>query len=290
MTPWIVAANTGVVIGLLMAACVLGLGIAYRLFNFPDLTVEGSFLLGAVGVAVAQREGLPVGVSLAVAAALGAAAGSVTALVHSRFGVNKFLSGIIVTAICYTVGLRLMGTSNIGLLGATTFLDRPDGIGKVAALFIMVGAMCAALYGALRSRFGLRLRTAGSNPIYARMLGINVSRSLVITLGITNALAALSGGLLALHQGFADIGLGQGILIVGLASLTVGERLIPETKLPLVAYVLTASVVGGVLYQLLVAFAIRLGLNPIDLKLVTALFVLMLVAMRVRDQHDSSLQ
>ena len=290
MTPWIVAANTGVVIGLLMAACVLGLGIAYRLFNFPDLTVEGSFLLGAVGVAVAQREGLPVGVSLEVAAALGAAAGSVTAVVHSRFGVNKFLSGIIVTAICYTVGLRLMGTSNIGLLGATTFLDRPDGIGKVAALFIMVGAMCAALYGALRSRFGLRLRTAGSNPIYARMLGINVSRSLVITLGITNALAALSGGLLALHQGFADIGLGQGILIVGLASLTVGERLIPETKLPLVAYVLTASVVGGVLYQLLVAFAIRLGLNPIDLKLVTALFVLMLVAMRVRDQHDSSLQ
>lgn len=290
MTPWIVAANTGVVIGLLMAACVLGLGIAYRLFNFPDLTVEGSFLLGAVGVAVAQREGLPVGVSLAVSASLGAAAGSVTALVHSRFGVNKFLSGIIVTAICYTVGLRLMGTSNIGLLGATTFLDRPDGIGKVAALFIVVGATCAALYGALRSRFGLRLRTAGSNPIYARMLGINVSRSLVITLGITNALAALSGGLLALHQGFADIGLGQGILIVGLASLTVGERLIPETKLPLVAYVLTASVVGGVLYQLLVAFAIRLGLNPIDLKLVTALFVLMLVAMRVRDQHDSSLQ
>jgi putative ABC transport system permease protein len=117
-----------------------------------------------------------------------------------------------------------------------------------------------------------------------------VSRSLMITLGITNALAALSGGLLALHQGFADIGLGQGILIVGLASLTVGERLIPETKLPLVAYVLAASVVGGVVYQLLVAFAIRLGLNPIDLKLVTALFVLMLVAMRVRDQHDSSLQ
>lgn len=290
MTPWIVAANTGVIIGLLMAACVLGLAIAYRLFNFPDLTVEGSFLLGAVGMAVAQRHGLPAGISLAVAAALGASAGSVTALVHARFGVNKFLSGIIVAAICYTVGLRLMGASNIGLLGEASFLDHPDGLGKVVVLVFLVGSLCAALYIALRCRFGLRLRTAGSNPDYARMLGIDVSRSLVITLATTNALAAVSGGLLATHQGFADIGLGQGILIVGLASLTVGERLIPERKFSLVAYVLAASVVGGVVYQLLVAFAIRLGLNPVDMKLVTALFVLMLVARRVRGQHESSLQ
>ena len=290
MTPWIVAANTGIVTGLLMAACVLGLAIAYRLFNFPDLTVEGSFLLGAVGMAVAQRQGLPAGVSLAAGAALGAAAGALTALVHARFGVNKFLAGIIVSAICYTAGLRLMGASNIGLLGETTFLDRPDGVGKVATLLVLVGAMCAALHSALRSRAGLRLRTAGCNPAYAAMLGINVGRSLMITLGITNALAALSGGLLAVHQGFADIGLGQGILIVGLASLTVGERLVPQRRLTLVAYVLAASVGGGVAYQLLMAFAIRLGLNPVDLKLVTALFVLMLVATRVRDRHDPSLQ
>lgn len=290
MTAWLVAANTGLLAGLVMAGCVLGLAIAYRLFNFADLTVEGSFLLGAVGVAIAQKQGLPLWISLLVAMGLGAAAGALTALLHARFRVNKFLAGIVVAAVCYTLGLRLMGSSNIGLLGEAALFDQLSSAGQVGVLSVTVAILSAASYFALGSRVGLRLRTAGCNPNYARMLDINVGRSLVLALGFTNALAAFSGGLLALYQGFADIGLGQGVLIVALASLAIGERLLSEGKLSLVTYVLAAGVLGGVVYQLIIAFAIRLGLNPVDLKLVTAMFVVALVAIRVRRDEDSALQ
>lgn len=298
MMAWLTAANTGIVLGLIMACCVLGLAVAYRLFNFPDLTIEGSFLLGAVGMAVAQKEGLPVWASFAVAMLLGALAGMLTAFLHAKFRVNKFLAGIIVGAICYTLGLRLMGSSNIGLLANSTFLDGLDAmaslgplsVGKIAMLLSFVAALCCVLYVGLKSRPGLRLRVAGCNASYAKTLNISVVLSLVLALAITNGLAAFSGALLAIHQGFADIGLGQGVLIFALASMSVGERVISENRLSLVLYILTTAVLGSVIYQILMAFAIRAGLNPIDLKLVTALFVLALIVVRVRKNADVSLQ
>lgn len=295
---WLAAANTGLVLGLIMAFCVLGLAIAYRLFNFPDLTIEGSFLLGAVGVAIGQKHGLPLWFSFAGAMFLGALAGALTAYLHSKFKVNKFLAGIIVGAICYTAGLRLMGASNIGLLGVSNFLDDLDAFASVGSLAVwkiltlagMVALVCWALHLTLKSRFGLRLRVAGCNTVYAKTLSIGVVASMVIALALTNALAAFSGAMLAIHQGFADIGLGQGTLIFALASMSVGERLVAENKLTLVMYVLVTAVLGSVAYQLLMAFAIRAGLNPVDLKLITALFVLALIVLRVRKADDASLQ
>lgn len=295
---WLTAANTGIVMGLIMACCVLGLAIAYRLFNFADLTIEGSFLVGAVGMAIAQRAGFSVLTSFLAAMLLGVLAGMLTAFLHAKFRVNKFLAGIIVCAICYTLGLRLMGSSNIGLLSSTSFLDILDtsatvggiSLGKISVLLAFIVGLCGLLYAGLKSRIGLRLRVAGCNTSYAKTLNINVILSLVIVLGITNGLAAFSGALLALHQGFADIGLGQGVLIFALASMSVGERVISENKLPLVPYILASAVMGSVIYQLLMAFAIRAGLNPVDLKLVTAIFVLALIVLRVRKVDDASLQ
>ena len=295
---WLAATNTGLVLGLIMAFCVLGLAVAYRLFNFPDLTIEGSFLLGAVGVAIAQKHGLPLWISFIVAMLLGALAGALTAYLHTKLKVNKFLAGIIVGAICYTAGLRLMGASNIGLLGVNSFFDELDALvnlGPVAVSMIFVLISMVALVGVvllliMNSRLGLRLRVAGSNAGYAKSLGVGVVASMVVALALTNALAAFSGAMLAIHQGFADINLGQGTLIFALASMSVGERLIQESKLTLVSYVLVTAVLGSVVYQLLMAFAIRAGLNPVDLKLVTAMFVLALIALRVRKADDAALQ
>ncbi|MEI6514857.1 MAG: ABC transporter permease, partial [bacterium] len=154
-------------------------------------------------------------------------------------------------------------------------------VGTIALLsgFIIVGVV--ALIWALSTRRGLRLRVAGSNPEYAKSLGINVSANVVIGLAITNALSAFSGLLLAMHQGFTDIGMGQGVLILALAAMTIGERLLPEKSLPFHAFVLLAAILGSIVYQVVVAFAVRAGLAPTDLKLATAIMVLAVVAFRV---------
>lgn len=145
--------------------------------------------------------------------------------------------------------------------------------------FILVGG--AALLWALATRRGVRLRVAGSNPEYAKSLGINVPLNMVLGLAITNALAAFSGLLLTMHQGFADISMGQGVLILALAAMTIGERLLPEKRLPFHVFVFLAAVVGSIAYQVLVAYAVRAGLAPTDLKLATAILVLAVVALRV---------
>ena len=280
--------DTGLVTGLIMSFSVYGLAIAFKLMNFPDLTVEGSFLLGAAGFAILKSAGFGTTTAVGFAILLGALAGLLTAVLYSVFHVNKFLSGILVVSTCYTLALRLMGSSNIGLLGQQTFFDKLDSsftvhglsVGKIlviASIFLLVSGI---ILFALSSPMGLKIRVAGCNPAYAKILNINVSKSIVAALAITNSLAAISGAMLSAHQGFADVGLGQGVLIISLASMYLGERIISEINLPMSVFVLTTSLVGSVIYQLLLAIAIRLGLNPIDLKLVTAILVLSLMVLR----------
>ena len=291
---WISPIETGLVMGLIMAFSVYGLAIAFRLFNFPDLTIEGSFLLGAVGFAVAQKSGLGMAAATVVAVLMGALAGALTGLLHATFRMNKFLAAILVVSITYTLALRIMGSSNIGMLGSSTIFDLVDGIlviegfsaGKILLLgggIIFVGVLVLA---ALSSQFGLRLRVAGCNPEYARTLGINVTVGVTVGLAATNALAAISGVLLAVNQGFADVGLGQGVLIFALASMSLGERLISEKRHSVLVFILLSSILGSLAYQLLIAIAVRAGLNPIDLKLVTAILVLVLVVLRTSKSDD----
>lgn len=292
---WMAPLESGVVMGLVMALCVLGLSIAFRLFNFPDLTIEGSFLLGAAGFAVALKGGLGLAGAVGCAVLLGAAAGLVTGLLHVGFRMNKFLAGVIVVSICYTAALRLMGSSNIGLLGFSTVFDQLDtawvvqGIstGKMFFLSALVMAVGAVVLAALTSRFGLRLRVVGCNPDYARTLGIGVAAGMMGALAATNALAAASGALLALHQGFADASLGQGVLIFALASMSIGERMLSERALPVALFILVSALLGSIAYQLVIALAVRAGLNPVDLKLATALLMLALIAFRASRNDDA---
>jgi putative ABC transport system permease protein len=191
------------------------------------------------------------------------------------------------------VALRLMGTSNIGLLSSASIFDQLDSwgdafgvhAGKILFLLLAASAIGGVTVLALSSRAGLRWRVAGCNPTYARTLGIGVVASTMIGLGVTNALAALSGALLAVHQGFADVGLGQGVLIFALASMSLGDRLLSEQRLSVPIFVVVSSMVGSVVYQYLIALSVSAGLNPVDLKLITAVLVLMLVIVRAR-RHD----
>jgi putative ABC transport system permease protein len=291
---WLISLQTGLETGLIMFFAVLGLAAAYRLLNFPDLTVEGSFLLGAVGFAVAARQGLGIPASLLAGVVLGGMVGALTGFLHARFHINKFLAGIIVVSISYTLALRLMGTSNIGLLSTAYQFDRLVGwgqlfdlqAGKMLVFLIMAAAIGILTAGLMSSRTGLRWRVAACNPDYARTLGIGVVASTVLGLAVTNALAALSGAFLAVHQGFSDVSLGQGVLILTLASMSIGDRLLSEHRLSVPAFVIVSSILGSIAYQCLISAAVRAGLNPVDLKLTTAIMVLVLIVVRSKRRDD----
>lgn len=296
MINWLSPLDIGLTMGLIFSWAVLALALSFRLFDFPDLTIEGSLLLGAVVFATLLKDDAHISVAIVVAFLAGALAGGITGFLHVQFAINKFLSGIIVVAITYSLGLRIMDASNIGLLQLPSAFDvvenldqRGGGTFHLGTLLLLGGLLAATailVITGIVSRLGTRLRVAGSNPEYARSLGISVPINLILGLSLTNGLAAISGVLLASRQGFADIGMGQGVLILALASMTIGERILPEKALPYHLFVVAAAIIGSILYQLLVSYAVTAGLNPVDLKLATALLVLFVVAVRFTKETD----
>lgn len=297
---WFFPLDIGLVMGLLLGWAVLGFGLAFRLFGFPDLTVEGSLPLGAGVYAVLVTRGLPMALALVVACAAGALAGTLTACLHVRFSVNKLLAGVIVLAICYSLTLRVMHGSNIGLLEAPSIFNFrwvrslnqiEGGPFELGTLTLLVGAAAFSILSAkwfLSSHLGIRMRAVGSNAEFARSLGFKTSVYVIAALGLTNALAALSGVLLAMREGFADIGMGQGVLILALAALTIGERILPQRRISFPLFVAVASIAGSLVYQILIAAAVRIGLAPTDLKLATAVLVLLVVALGVTRDGELS--
>jgi putative ABC transport system permease protein len=291
--------DLGVVTGLVMAWPVLALAIAYRLFNFPDLTVEGSFAVGAAAFAAAAQSGWSAPSALALAACAGAVLGAMTAAIHVWFRLNKFLAAIIVVAMSYTFCLRVMAGPNIGLISANSPFAPARGLddavpgaqlGTLALLALLLVVGLALIRLTANSAWGLRLRAVGSNPTHGESIGLGTGRYLMAGLAGTNALAAAGGALLASYQGFADVAMGQGCLILALASLTIGERLVPQRRLTIPGYVLAAAALGAVAYQIVSVYALRAGLASTDLKLATALFVLGVVALRRRHRSDPMLE
>lgn len=293
---WLTPLDTGLVSGLIFAWAVLALASAFRLLNFPDITVEGSVPLGAAAYASVLTAGWPPTAALGSAFVVGGVAGALTAILHVRFNVNKLLAGIIVISIAYTGCLRIMGTSNIGLLQYETLFNWiehqtvvfPFHLGTILVLAMLLITGIAFLYRGLVSRQGLRMRVAGVNPDHARSLGINVPLNLTAGLALSNGFAALTGVLIANRQGFADVGMGRGVLILALASMVIGERLISTRWFSFPMYVLLAAIVGSIVYQVVVAFAVRLGVPSTDLELLTAVLVLIVVA-RTTSRQDSEL-
>ncbi len=280
-------------IGLILSLLALGVYLSFRIFDFPDITADGSITLGAATAAILLVHNVhPLAATLA-GALLGCAAGTVTGLLHTRFKIHGLLSGILVMTALYSINLHIMGRSNLPLLSETTLASLAEAAGQrllkgaasfhllgwevaiqdAAALAAMTAVIVAAgmlLYLFLRTNLGTAMRATGDNAQMIRALGVNTGRMIVVGLALSNGLIALAGALLAQYQGFADVQMGIGMIVWGLASVIIGEALVKTRGLGLT---LAGVVMGSVLFRLLVAIALRWGLNPNDLKLITAVFV-----------------
>jgi putative ABC transport system permease protein len=280
-------------VGLILALLALGVFISFRIFAFPDITADGSITLGAAVAAALIVRGHSPWAATAAAMLAGALAGGTTGVLHTRFRINGLLAGILVATALYSVNLHIMGRSNIPLLDARTVgTDLVDAVAKVsgpvetvrllgreirfrdavnlAAVGLLVAALAWVLHAFLRTGLGTAMRATGDNPRMIRALGVDVGRMITLGLMMSNALVALSGAILAQYQGFADIQMGIGMIVWGLASVILGQALVGTGGLGLS---ITGAVLGSLLFRLMVALALRWGLDPNDLKLITAAFV-----------------
>lgn len=287
-------AGIGLTMGLVFVPSVLGLMLALRCLDFPDLGIEASVALGVATAGVCIAAGHSFIVTAGAVVLTGMAAGTATSMLHVRFGVSKLLAGVIVLTASYSVALRIMGGPNVSLLGSSSLLDRvaewPIGmlgsmpIGQIVFLSMLVGGLLTVTALFLRTIVGLRLRLVGANPVLAADLGVSRSVYLVGGVAAANALAALSGMLLAMLQGFSDASSGQGTLVMTVASLAIGEHLVIWLRRwGQVPALICAVMLGSVVYQTLIAVALRAGLPASDLKLGTAVLVTVVVALRKFD-------
>jgi putative ABC transport system permease protein len=337
-------------IGLILSLLALGVFISFRVFAFPDITVDGSITLGACVTSVLLvteptpiSKALPWAVAAGIAAAAGLAyllwaegkqfrtllirtlaaagivagfvvlvlryrnpvvatlaggagglvAGMTTGLLHSKFKIHGLLSGILVMTALYSVNLHVLGKSNVSLQSATTLATYADELGSrllggrsalhvfgweaathdlsvLGCAFVIIVLCGASLYAFFRTNLGTAMRATGDSPQMIRALGVNVGNMMILGLALSNGLVALSGSLFAQYQGFADVQMGIGMVVLGLASIIIGEALVGPGHLGLT---LAGAVMGSILFRLLVAIALRAGLDPVDLKLITAVSV-----------------
>jgi putative ABC transport system permease protein len=266
-------------IGLVYGLVALGVFLSFRVLSFPDLTVDGSFPLGAAVAASAITGGVEPWLATLMAILAGALAGLVTAVLNVRFGILHLLASILTMIALFSINLRIMGRPNIALLGEATVLTPLEGLGvpglvlRPLAVGVIVLVCMGLLAWFLQSDYGLALRATGANPRMARAQGIATGSAICVGMALSNALVALAGALFAQTNGFADITIGTGTIVVGLAAVIVGETLLPARR---IALVVLACVLGSILYRLAVAFALNadvLGLEASDLNLVTAVLV-----------------
>jgi putative tryptophan/tyrosine transport system permease protein len=281
-------------IGLILSLLALGVFISFRVFQFADITADGSITLGASVAAVLLVNGTNPLLASAAAFAGGLAAGATTGVLHTRFGINQLLSGILVMTALYSINLHVMGRSNVPLLSAATLASDAEGIATwllggapaitvggreigardaavLVLVLVVVAAVAVAVYAFFRTNLGTAMRATGQNAQMTRAVGVDVGNMTIAGLALANGLIALSGALLAQYQGFADVQMGIGMVVWGLASVIIGEALVGTQHFGLV---IVGAVMGSLLFRLLVAIALRAGLDPNDLKLVTAGFVL----------------
>lgn len=279
--------------GLLFGILALGVYISFRVLSFPDLSVDGSYPLGAAVAGVMIFRGVNPFLTLPVAVLAGALAGLLTGFLHTKLKIAPLLAGILTMICLYSINLRVMGRPNISLspyLGHKTVLSILKGLNLplkniyliplVFFLVVLVLKLLLDLF--LHTELGLAIRATGDNEEMARAEGINTDITKLIGLSLSNGLVALAGALFAQYQGFADIGMGIGMIIAGLASVITGEALIRGRTISLIT---VQVVVGAIAYRLAIAAALKWGYNfgfkPTDLKLLTGLLVITILAFPV---------
>lgn len=263
--------------GLLWSLLALGVYITFRVLDIADLTVEGSFPLGAsVAVTLLVKDVNPVTAILAAALA-GGVAGVVTGLLHTKLRIPALLAGILTMIALYSVNLRIMGKANISLLGketAFTLVESNLGVAYSQAV-LLVGLISCVLFSVLMYWFfgteiGAAIRATGFNPQMIRAQGVDTNIMLLIGLFFSNALVAVAGSLVAQSNGFADVGMGVGTIVIGLASVIIGEVLFGTRSFK---NSLISVILGSIVYRLVIAIVLQMGMTPNDLKLFTAVLV-----------------
>ena len=277
--------STAVILSALELGCIyalvaLALFLSFRILNIADMTTDGSFTLGCAVSATIAVAGHPI-LALPAAMAAGAAAGFVTAALQTRFRIPSILAGIITNTGLYTVNLAVMGfSSNVNMLKTPTLFSllKPTlGAGfkliPAALISILAGLLLAAF---LKTRLGLSIRATGDNPDMVRASSINTAFTVTVGLCIANAMTALSGAVLAQYQKTADINLGTGMVIIGLASLIIGETILPKGK---TLVKILGAILGSIVYRFIIAIALRLDLPSECLKLISAVIVALAIGL-----------
>jgi len=280
-------------LGFILSLLALGVFISFRIFSFPDITADGSSTLGAAVAAALIVKGANPLIATAAGFAAGFVAGATTGTLATKFKINGLLSGILVMTSLYSVNLHIMGRSNVPLLGQDTLASYAQSIGThvlggrtslniggwevstvdasvLVLTFLAIVLAGLVLFAFFQTNLGTAMRATGDNSQMIRALGVNDENMIILGLAVSNGLIALAGAFLAQYQGFADVQMGIGMVVWGLASVIIGEALVGTHQLGLT---ICGAVMGSVLFRLLVAIALRVGLNPNDLKLITAVFV-----------------
>lgn len=280
-------------LGLIFAILALGVYISFKIFNIPDITAEGSITLGGAVAAALILAGFGPVTATIVAVIAGMGAGLITGVMATRFSIQPLLAGILTMTALYSINLRVMDRSNLPIDSEQSLTRYADQLGHalfgselsvdiagwavsvhdfsvLLAMLIMVVITGAIIYWFFQTELGSAMRASGDNPQMIEALGVSAQTMAITGLAISNGLIAFSGALLAQYQGFADVQMGIGVIVLGLASVIIGEALVGSRSLGLM---ICGAIMGAILFRLLVAVALRWGMNPNDLKLITAVFV-----------------
>lgn len=260
--------------GLLFALVAMGVYITYKILDFPDLSVDGTFPLGAAISAALLVNGVNAWVSIIVATIGGAIAGAITGFLHVKLKISNLMSGILVMMGLYSVNLRIMGKSNIPLFN-TNYIFKGTKISPIFIILAIVIVVKVILDLYLKTKSGFLLIAVGDNEQVVSSLGVNKNLVKVLGLAISNGLVSLAGSLTAQHQGFSDVTMGTGIVVMGLAAVIIGVSIFGKISF---IKVTTLSIFGAIIYKLVIAVALWMKLNPNDLKILTAVLVAIALA------------
>ena len=271
--------------GLIWGLMAIGVYITYRILDVADLTVDGSLALGGAACVMLIRGGANPWLALLIAALCGVAAGFITGTLHTRCGIPAILAGILTQLALYSVNLRIMGgkanqavsVDKYDLIVSQRFVRQLSLENPMPLLLLVTALLIAALYWFFGTEIGCGIRATGANARMARAQGINTQRNVVVGLALSNGIAALSGALLCQYQGSADVNMGRGAIVIGLAAVIIGEVIFGKLFTNFGLKLLAVSI-GAVIYYFVLQIVLQLGLNTNDLKLITALIVALFLA------------
>ena len=274
---------SAIILGLCLASMALGIFMSMKIFNIPDITTDGSYTLGAVVTAVMLSNHISIAIIIPTVLLCGAVAGICTALIHTKFKIDALLAGILVMTALYSINLTILGRSNLPLIDTKNIFTSVQIFSNTNYNSLFIATLVIAIITAIKSYilktdFGIAMRATGNNSAMVKALGINDNTMKIWGLAISNALTAFAGFLITQNQFYADINMGIGIVINGLGSVLIADALKQLFKVSSLTKQLLLVILGSTIFQLVLAVTLAIGVNPNLLKLTTALFVLVIVA------------